>query len=395
MKNTQINKCFIMNKYFKKSKIILLSAIIFFATSTNIKADGIAGPDRTICKGDTVTIGVFSSLGTGPRIIKATDCYRWQSSGWMETPEKYKTRVAPTETTIYQVTRTSEDFSETEEATVIITVVDKINSITASPKPCCWNKNEKITIDQFNVTTDPPGMGDLCDVSPATVPNAIGLSGKFITEVTISNQCSTTSYAEAKVNIDCAYKDKVSGISPLGLDFGELYKIIKGIPKTVPILPCEPGFSVSGTFNTQNFYLCCPDRTITPCIDGNMIKISGSISGSAGIECKFPWGVPYVAAAYAVVGISGALTLELSTESTCTGSNICVELTPSGTVYGGVELELGPEVLTARGILSGTVTFPLCKYCTDEAQIFMVGDELCLAIEGEVSFIFADFYTYN
>ncbi len=131
-----------MNKYYHKSKIFLLLALMCIAITDAVNAGGFLGSDRTICKGDTIKIGIGVSMAGG--IIPGTtltygDCYRWESAGgsWMATPENHSTLVAPTTTTMYWLTVTSDDFSRTEKANIIIYVVDKINSITATAEQCC------------------------------------------------------------------------------------------------------------------------------------------------------------------------------------------------------------------------------------------------------------------
>lgn len=383
-----------MKSIYSSHKSFSFSLILCIAIAVNINAGGIAGPDRTICKGDTIMIGQYGGSVLTGAVIISTDCYRWEPPLYMEDPHNYKTRVWPEQTMVYKVTRTSADFSETETATVVIKVVDKINSITATPNECCWNKGDKITIDQFNVTTDPPGMGDLCDVSPTLVPGGLGLGG-YTTEVTISNQCSSSSYAETKINIDCADKDIATGFSPIGIDFGALMDIINSVPAKAKILPCDPGTTISGTFTISNFKQCCPDRKggYLPCIDPNMIKLSGEISYEVGVTCRYPFGCPYVAAAYAVAGIGGGGKVEASLASTCKPPvEVCIEFTPYGYVMGGVEFELGPGVIEASGIIKGTLTIPALKYC-NTTGLAVIGDEICAQVDGEVSVTLANFLT--
>ncbi|MCD4680910.1 MAG: hypothetical protein K8S00_11035 [Bacteroidales bacterium] len=376
-----------MNKYYQKSKAFILSALIFVAITSNVYADGIAGPDRTICKGDTITIGSDGS--------NASDCFYWDNDQWMHNPYNPKTKVWPEQTITYKLTRTSDDFSETEIAYVTITVADQINSITATAEMCCWNAGESISLDQFDIITNPPGLGDVCDISPTTVPSGTLTVGVYTTDVTISNQCGTSSFVEDIVIIDCADENMASSISPYSINIMEMLDVINGISKKAKVLPCDPGTSIVGTITNQTFAKCCPNRkgTYKPCIDDDMRKVAIDLTFSASIECRAPWGVPYVAAAYALAGIGGGGKIEISLANDCDALNPCFELTPYGSIWGGVEFELGPAILTAQGLIKGTVTMPAVKYCSSDAKMKIIGDEVCAQIDGEINFTLASFYS--
>ena len=116
---------------------VLLTFAVNVETSI---CENIAGPDRTICKGDTVQLGIACLPAPHP-VDSLEYCYYWEPATGLYSPQDTLPLAFPNETTTYTVYVTTSDGELVAKDSVVVTVEDFTTTtpldITASIPQLC------------------------------------------------------------------------------------------------------------------------------------------------------------------------------------------------------------------------------------------------------------------
>ncbi|HRY31770.1 MAG TPA: hypothetical protein P5531_02265 [Bacteroidales bacterium] len=367
--------------------ILLTALILTVIINPRLRAQGIsgiAGEDKTTCRNpvtgltDSVTIGI-SNVGSW--------CYTWSPASGIEDIHSGKTRAAPATTTTYTLKAVTEDFAKEIVDEVTVYVEDGVNSISATPKKCCYKAGESLDYSLFNITTDPPGMDEKVKVSPASVP--VQSNYEYDTDITLTlENCEGGDSVSTTVTIHAVNEDFMSGFS-IGFPIKYMEKlneamttmnnllelINEGIATKVSLCAADaPSWSIGYNYSTG--LMCCPDKS--PCVD-SAYSVSLNVGISGGITCDFPfYGVPYIASLNVRVVAGAGATLTGTFKTICDGGEICLALGVSGTLGGGLSgTVLGKAALDASLILQGTLSAEPVKLCIYPAVTLSGSSQVC------------------
>jgi|GEM_PF-2002357 len=185
-----------------------------------------AGEDKTICAGDSTTIGCPEITGTEGY------CYRWLPETGLSSPYSAMTAANPMETTTYTLYVTDSEGNLLQTETVVVTVLPKPE--TNDPEPVVLCPGNSLTLDAgANYTTY------LWSTQETTQTITVSLPGEYA--VTVSNAtCSATINFKVVSPLDAA------GIKDYFTSRGFF-----SVPIT--ILPDPPGLISGGGRNTTSF----------------------------------------------------------------------------------------------------------------------------------------------
>lgn len=359
----------------------LLISLLFFLASGLSYGQVDAGIDQEIICGDTVMIGT-TGIGDG--------CYRWSPEEGLDDPESPTPLANPTETTTYTLEYIGPKFSSKSSDQVKVTVND-IKSFTAIPKKCCWKKGERITIDQFEIVTNPPNANtDHFTISPSIAP---GLYSEILDrglatgqqEIVISSNCSNGSNgSQGHVTTNITIVDEGYEISTTILPEVQLRDFLN--KKLSLLKPCTPNISASGGLYSAFSYQCCSDGE--ECIK-QIEKTTGALNLNAGVECQIP--IPVFPFIQTVIG--GATTMNISFNAfskDCLGKRKeCTNIQISGEYTGGVQIgALNDAVAAVALVVIPTVSFPEWEYCLPEKKVTPNGQGCWkIDVQGRVTFL--------
>jgi len=172
-------------------------------------------------------------------------------------------------------------------------------------------------------------------------------------------------------------EDKVLNLTPLNINFdfaGTAESALKALIGAGR--PCNSNGSLKpkGGISKGSFKLCCPNDGGV--IDGN--KWTGALTWEYGMGCKFPiFGCPATLSMDVVLNAGISLTIGAEISSTCKGSSICIPVSASGTIGGGVGFTF------ATGIVSGNLSLMIKGIGVDGTYCFAPEPS-----NGQVSFTF-------
>ncbi len=201
--------------------------------------EGIAGPDRKICKGSSTVLGTPS---------KSNICYYWEPKDGLNDPKIAQPTATPEKTTKYTLTITGEDFSFKSKDEVVVEVVKQVDKISVTPLKCCWKVGDTLKLAEFMIVTSPVGVTGDITISPEILtPGLFSLTDakkkqtiKFTfdcgdkkvvgeTEITVVNEDVSAEYTESRSLVDdeTAWKQRLE----------DKLKFLKG---TFKMFDCEP-----------------------------------------------------------------------------------------------------------------------------------------------------------
>jgi len=394
MKKIILNKTgFNMQKLIK----LLLLGLLLFSTA-NIFAQ-FAGEDKKVAKlaNNTQTV-VIGAASNNPQ-----DCYKWSGGIILSADNLPQVTVNPRDSvTVFTCTRVSEHGVEQDQVKVFL--IDDIQIVSVTPKRKCWSKGEAISVSEFEIVTDPPGMSGDVRLGANSTPAIGSVSSEKVsnmtvnfeafadghvtdnasTEIVVVNKDITTN---ASISVDLkVLKDFLEGIKSKG-KFIETY--LKNSPLKVPCSYEDPSFSVGGGLNLFNE--CCHDKVQ----DSEKYRVEGSLSGG-GISCDFPLpppygGIPCIAELGITikVGISATLGFDL-TVSECQ-TEICADLAVSGSLTVGFYGQIwSKDVFRGELTATGYLHFGGVQICYPSG--FKVGS-MCLEAKGNYSVKFIGMIT--
>lgn len=393
MKKIILNKTgFNMQKLIK----LLLLGLLLFSTA-NIFAQ-FAGEDKKVAKraNNTQTV-VIGAASNNPQ-----DCYKWSGGIILSADNLPQVTVNPRDSvTIFTCTRVSEHGVEQDQVKVFL--IDDIQIVSVTPKKRCWSKGDAISVSEFEIVTDPPGMSGDVRLGANSTPAIGSVASKVYnmtvnfeafadgrvtdnasTEIVVVNKDVNTS---ASISVELKIlKNLIEGIKSKG-KFIETY--LKNSPLKVPCSFEPPSFTVTGAYN--EFNECCHNKVQ----DSEKYRVEGSLSGG-GISCDFPLpppygGIPCIAELGITikVGISATLGFDL-TVSECQ-TEICADLAVTGSLTAGFYGQIwSKDVLRAELTASGYLYFGGVQICYPTG--FKVGS-MCLELKGNYFVKFAGFIT--
>lgn len=379
-------------------KILIATAIIFnFQLSTlNSAYAQFAGEDKKVARepGNTQRV----DIGTPDA---ANDiCYMWTGPHIEGNANQAVITVNPFDSVeTYNVKRISRNGIEEDQVKVF--VEDTIAIVSVFKKYRCYNHGDVVAPDQFEITTDPPGYESLVTVSPNKVYNHAGLSMEDIPvtlSLTKNGHTSTKVVNVAVYNSDLTvsqalnigalskYKEALESMALVEYILGHIEEFADVAVKNAPT-PCswkteKPQGSTSTAIEITPKMLCCSDHTPAPALQ---IKFGQKSYGNS-FSCRFPfYGIPHVASADIVFGLAGSVSIGpvdgiVSTNTEC--AQICVPVTLSVSVNGGVGVSVGGNILTADLLLQGT-TFAQAALCYGTSSYLKVG--LTISVVGAVT----------
>lgn len=169
-----------------QSGIKILLLIIIFTASQYVHAQqqAVAGPDKTICKGESIILG-----GS----MNPAWCFHWTPYDGLSNPRVANPVATPDSTITYNLTVTGEEYSFISSATVTITVVE-ISDITFSVEPLPVGTGATSLASATSTSGDPVEWSIIGNSLGASINSATGLitagsqSGMITVRATDSNK---------------------------------------------------------------------------------------------------------------------------------------------------------------------------------------------------------------
>lgn len=338
--------------------------VIYIGTlfSTLLFAEGRAGENKTICLGQSTTVGTpafpnecitWSDGGDGSTIINIGDA--------MPT-------VSPETTTVYTVTIVGPNFSYKIENAVTVQVTEDIQ-IEAIPLQCCWNEREAINENQFEITVT-PSVEDIqiIGINPqmAEIPFFKDLDGLYNQEIEINAICGNIE-ATKITTIDVVDETTIYGTKEgLSLKKSMLQKLIFRNFKKLNCIGPDPGLSVF--YQESNFHKCC--KNPNHCSIEKMLEFSVSGDASLNYSCSVPFKIPLkITSINGSVGISASVSggFALTNRQTCNEDRThCVSQQFSANLTGSLNLSLvhsainsgSLQVIGSGGIIPWEICYP-------------------------------------
>lgn len=284
---------------------------------------------------------------------------------------------------LFRVTRVSEYGFQAEMVKVIVS--DKI-TVNAKPKQCCWSVFDPITIDQFDITTDPPGYESyivMDDDSQEAHPSP-SLTSEYTQTVHFKHVSSNLWPIIGEVDVTVINSQYHSiGITPLSRSlvraidafekidswkgsFAKAEELMKPVKKLGPF---DFDYDVAGTINIGcGMECCCTNKR-------EYISMSGTASLSASFMLT---GTPIYALPFVKlkIGAEGGISVSLVNfklsesvfdEGECGCSSMStLPLSFYVNIVGGVALESPlPDLMSVSGLAVGGVTGNLSYFSSD------------------------------
>ena len=358
------------NKKMTSKKLILgyLAALMAICVilPLNAVSQGYAGPTKTILKDSSVVIGAGSC---------ANCCYLWTPTTGLSDPKIAKPIAKPTATTTYTLKVTGNNFTINDVSQMTVTVKDGLSGLTVVPKQCCWNKGDAITLDQFTITTDPPGLEGTVTVSPTSIPTNIFATSVGTLPLVFTGKGPNNTTITTTVTISAVDKDvQISETTGLGQFKPEkILDVIDKIAKGVELGACQKTGGPTANITFTAGKLCCPKAG---CIK-DMYSYNGTYNYSIGVECDYPfYGIPYIASVNARIMVSAGAALSLGNITTAgDGVDDCISIGINGSIGGGVSATvLAGKVLNASLLIVGTITPDPIEYCMPSGKTKCLGN---------------------
>ena len=353
---------------------------------------GFAGPDKKTCKSGTNSSQTIP-VQIGPASGVSTWCYKWSPSTGLSNPNIYNPMAAPDQTTTYNLVITGDDFAYELTDAMTVTVID-INSMSVSPKQCCFKVGTAFKPDMFNITSNPPGLDKNVTFDPPTAPS-ISAQQQTV-NITVKSQCEESGGSVSQtvpvlivnedvwVTVTLSLGDVEKGIKKLD-DYCEM--ISK--PLKAPISPCELSKpSMSKQISQAKGTMCCPGNGCAK----ERNKYAGGVKSSVSYDCDFPipsLSIPGIAAVNVSTTFSLAFSVMLDYKATCDGGDVCLtgtsELNAGGGISGTI---LGGKALKASLLVVGQVNTPTFQLCIPSGKWQFLG-ALCYQVDivGTVKFL--------
>lgn len=337
-----------------------------------------------LCNDNGVVIG--GSLGCNA-------CIKWTPATGLDDPHKLNPRANPQNTTVYTLELFDDEFNSIggQSVTVIVDRNKQITAISASPE-CCYKRGDALNANNLNITTTPAGLEHNVEIDPSSVPADLLTRSVYNVNVTLKNTCGDQTL-ERTTTITAVDEDIEVGAGTSRVDPEQILNdAIEAIDRALGILPpnpCSPSISPTNGATVKFSNKCCKDGGTCDGVTGN-VKVTGSVGVTGGIECNFPFaGIPYIASLDARLGVNASGTVSLEYEYNCANHNVCFELKPSASIYGGIAGRvLGGVLLDAALVIvaSAEVKDGL-KWCTGNSPPSTA--QLCgnIAVEGSVVFL--------
>ncbi|MFZ4411772.1 MAG: hypothetical protein ACOYOV_01720 [Bacteroidales bacterium] len=352
-------------KMMNTNKIIVgyLAVVISLCMLLPLKAvsQGYAGPNKIILKDSSVVIG-----GSGC----SSCCYLWTPATGLSDPKILHPTAKPTSTTTYTLKVTGDNFNINDVSQMTVTVKDGLDGLTVVPKQCCWGKGDPIKLDQFTITTDPPGLEGTVTLSPTTVPGNVFLglpvaNAVASLPVTFTARGANNTTKTAVVTISGVDEDAQTQFQ-VGMGEIKVEDIIAGVDQIINNVANVGGCQVTGGFSASMSFatgkLCCADAA---CIKP-MFAYTGTIGYDKGVACDFIlYGIPYAASINARVSASAGISVNLGNiKTTCDGVDVCFAVGLSASLGGGFSATVGGgRILDMSLMLVGNISTPPLEYC--------------------------------
>jgi hypothetical protein len=164
--------------------------VMSFGVGVEPPCTSVAGPDHTICAGETVQLGTGCLPAPHP-VDSVEYCYAWEPADGLDHPASAMPNATPSETTTYTVyvTTSKGELIVEEEVTVTIKPAPDINVTPAKSVLC----SGQITTLEVAPTA---GYSYEWSTGEETVSIEVNSPGDYTVTATNSNQCQTISTAE-------------------------------------------------------------------------------------------------------------------------------------------------------------------------------------------------------
>jgi hypothetical protein len=382
---------------------IAFQFVLAFSLSLGLlqaKAEGLAGPDQKTCnKASNLT--EITPVRLGVDNPPSGVCYYWSPEEHLSNPHSANPMASPPQTTTYTLTVVGPNFAWERSYSVTVEV-DYLLSYHVTPKYNCYKAGTNLTKDDFEITTNPPGMEARIDFLPKTtdlfpVPLPIGETSQTIV---FTSECSAISRSVTIHVVDDRSATNFQAVLP---DVGNI-RITNSMEKLASTLdklnflrkiplPMTCGFTsiapqlVGGYGQTKN---CCDN--------GNAIVTGISATGAYKIcfasECQMPipyLSIPLVMSVNAVLGWEICASPTISYETSCSDTaNFCFSVPLEIELGGGVGIEaLGGYLLKGSLKLVTAIAPPTPKICFNPNLTFNADGQLCGQVDvvGEVEFL--------
>jgi len=353
--------------------------------------EGIAGPDRKICKDGSTVLGLPG---------RGNICYFWEPKEGLDNQKIAQPTATPSKTTTYKLTITGEDFSFKESDEVVVEVVEKVEKITVTPKKCCWKVGDTLKLSEFDIVTSPANVEGKITITPEIItPGYLSITDaiwpvlvKFTfdcgdkkvegeTRITVINEDVSAEYSEAKSLTDNKTVWK-----------NNLEKKLAFLKGSFLTFGCKPDVAADYVEKTTRSLLCC-SKTPYDCIRASKGKSVG-LSFGMGVRCeKFIYGIPYMSELKAVFGGGISLQGNIGGQTQCELPKICGAVAFGGNFIIGLSYQIGGgDVLKADLVAVPAFEFPPFEVCV-LPQLSAKFGKACYKVDVEGGVTMLSFYT--
>lgn len=330
-----------MNKRFLLLFVFALS-VCHFSVAQEIEPYGFAGEDKEFffLPTENVPLGVFEIGIDAP---EDTEChFLWEAVSAPENPQMYQPFVSDRKKSkvniqvwdegyyLYRLCRVSKYGYQYEMVTV--TILNEIRLVGANPKKNiqCWADEDPITIDQFDLTTEPCGYEayvDLADDSRVAQNHNVWLDENnmdihFIIHnhgmgeppadanyndchITVVDEVSAPSYSSPNVKKLNELVKKLKKIDDIQKSIDKAKDYMKSVPERYVKFtsPDDAGLTIEAGIHES----CCANSL------GNYLSVGVQGKLAVGIEVNWPIWMDVVFVTGSVeLGVTSALTFNVS-----------------------------------------------------------------------------------
>ena len=369
----------------------IYSILLLLAFAWGAQAQQFAGPDKHVVRevdnSQQTTVGVPD--GT------ADVCYIWTaeySGHIVGSANQPVITVNPTHDAEYfNVKRISQNGVEEDQVWVFVEDSAEIRFVKA--KYGCYNHGDAINTSQFEIETYPEGHEGEVTVSPAVAQNSNGWSNDDV-ELTFTLM-KDGHKSEKKINVKVINSDLTAtqGLPAELLNaetrlksMDKAREALNGLKSTTEqmqflkmVSTCGwedgPAAQASAAVSVTPKKLCCSDHTASWALQVQF----GQLTWGASFGCRVPfYGIPHVASADLVCNFGGSVAVGpidgiLALNTSC--MQLCIPVTISLFLNGGVGVALGGKLLTADLLLQGSV-MEQASWCIGTANNIKIGATL-------------------